>query len=103
MRTIDPVVYETLHEEDCMFWTPNKPYLIDPFEAESELESGIAEAPAAFFGPGRMSLDVKRIIGGTGCDCVREFGAAVTTKHGPPSGRPDLCFCVMAHAARAEG
>jgi hypothetical protein len=29
-----------------MFWTPEKHYLNDPFEAESELESAIAEVSA---------------------------------------------------------
>jgi|GEM_PF-3536118 len=38
-----------------MFWTPEKHYLNDPFEAEAELESAIAEVSAA-----------KRAEGGTG-------------------------------------
>ena len=49
-----------------MFWTPEKQYLNDPFEAESELESAIAEVSATLFGPGRIYLDVKKLIGGKG-------------------------------------
>lgn len=49
-----------------MLWTPEKQYLNEPFEAESQLESAIAEVSATLFGPNRIYLDVKKPIGGKG-------------------------------------
>ncbi len=49
-----------------MFWTPKDQYLNDPFEAESQLEAAIAEVSARLFGPNRIYLDVKKLIGGKG-------------------------------------
>ena len=49
-----------------MFWTLNDQYLNDPFEAESQLESAITEVSAILFGPNRVYLDVKKLIGGKG-------------------------------------
>jgi hypothetical protein len=49
-----------------MLWTPDKQYLNEPFEAESQLESAIVEVSATLFGPNRVYLDVKKLIGGKG-------------------------------------
>ncbi len=49
-----------------MFWTSKDRYLNDPFETESQLESAIAEVSPTLFGPNRIYLDVKKLIGGKG-------------------------------------
>lgn len=49
-----------------MLWTSDKRYLNEPFEAESQLESAISEVSATLFGPNRVYLDVKKLIGGKG-------------------------------------
>jgi hypothetical protein len=49
-----------------MFWTPEKNYLNDPFEAESQLEAAITEVSATLFGANRIYLDVKKLVGGKG-------------------------------------
>lgn len=49
-----------------MFWTSKDRYLNDPFETESQLESAIAEVSATLFGPNRIYLDVKKLIGARG-------------------------------------
>jgi len=49
-----------------MFWTPQDQCPNDPFENESQLESAIAEVSATLFGPNRIYLDVKKLIGGKG-------------------------------------
>jgi hypothetical protein len=49
-----------------MIWTPDKQYVNDPFENEPQLESAILEVSATLFGPNRIYLDVKKLIGGKG-------------------------------------
>ena len=49
-----------------MIWTPDNQYTNDPFETESQLESAIANVSATLFGPNRIYLDVKRLIGAKG-------------------------------------
>jgi hypothetical protein len=49
-----------------MFWTINDEYLPDPFEYEAQLESAIAEVAPALFGPNRIYLNVKKLIGTKG-------------------------------------
>jgi hypothetical protein len=49
-----------------MIWTLDKQYANEPFETESQLESAIAEVSATLFGPNRVYLDVKKLIGGKG-------------------------------------
>lgn len=49
-----------------MLWTPEKQYANDPFETESQLESAIAEVASSLFGPNRIYLDVKRLVGAKG-------------------------------------
>jgi len=49
-----------------MFWTPEKKYLNDPYETESQLGAAIAEVSATLFGANRIYLDVKKLVGGKG-------------------------------------
>lgn len=49
-----------------MLWTPEKQYAADPFETESQLESAIIQVSKALFGPNRIYLDVKKLIGAKG-------------------------------------
>lgn len=49
-----------------MFWTTKDHYLNHPFETEAQLEAAIAEVSATLFGPNRIYLDVKKLIGGKG-------------------------------------
>ena len=49
-----------------MIWTTDKQYVNDPFENGPQLESAITEVSATLFGPNRIYLDVKRLIGGKG-------------------------------------
>jgi hypothetical protein len=49
-----------------MIWTTDKQYVNDPFENETQLESAISEVSATLFGPNRIYLDVKKLIGGKG-------------------------------------
>ena len=49
-----------------MLWTPEKQLANEPFETESQLESAIAEVSGTLFGPNRIYLDVKKLIGGKG-------------------------------------
>src|SRR6266498_2132865 len=49
-----------------MFWTTKAHFLNDPFEIESQMEAAIAEVSATLFGPNRIYLDVKKLIGGKG-------------------------------------
>ena len=49
-----------------MLWTNKDHYLNDPFETESQLESAIGDVSATLFGPNRIYLDVKKLIGGRG-------------------------------------
>ena len=49
-----------------MIWTTDKQYANEPFETESQLESAIAEVSTTLFGPNRIYLDVKKLIGGKG-------------------------------------
>lgn len=49
-----------------MFWTPKDHYLNDPFETEAQLESAIAQVSTTLFGPSRIYLDVKKLIGAKG-------------------------------------
>jgi len=49
-----------------MFWTPETYYLNDPFETETQLEAAIAEVSSKLFGPNRIYLDVKKLVGGKG-------------------------------------
>jgi len=52
--------------EEIMILTPTTAYLNDPFETESQLESAIAEVSALLFGPDRIYLDVKKLVGAKG-------------------------------------
>lgn len=49
-----------------MLWTPEKHYLDDPFETEAQLEAAIAVVSATLFGPSRIYLDVKKLVGANG-------------------------------------
>jgi hypothetical protein len=49
-----------------MTWTSEKNYQPDPFEIEAQLESAIAEVSATLFGPNRIYLSIKKLIGGKG-------------------------------------
>ncbi len=49
-----------------MLWTPEKHYLDDPFETEAQLEAAIAVVSATLFGPNRIYLDVKKLVGANG-------------------------------------
>jgi hypothetical protein len=49
-----------------MLWTLEKQYANEPFETESQLESAIVEVSTTLFGPNRIYLDVKKLIGGKG-------------------------------------
>jgi hypothetical protein len=49
-----------------MLWTSNNQYLNDPFETEAALEAAVAEVAPALFGPDRIYLEVKRLIGAKG-------------------------------------
>src|SRR5687767_967574 len=46
-----------------MLWTSQKQFADEPFEAEAELEAAVAQFAPALFGPSRVYLDVKRLIG----------------------------------------
>ena len=49
-----------------MFWAPKDHYFNDPFETESQLESAISEVSETLFGPNRIYLNVKKLIGANG-------------------------------------
>jgi hypothetical protein len=49
-----------------MLWTPQDRYVEEPFETEAELESAIKMVRAALFGPNRIYLHVKKLIGAKG-------------------------------------
>ena len=49
-----------------MLWTPDKQYANDPFETEAQLEAAITEVSKTMFGPNRIYLDVKKLIGAKG-------------------------------------
>jgi hypothetical protein len=49
-----------------MLWTTEKQYANDPFEDEPQLEAGIAQVSKHLFGPSRIYLDVKKLIGAKG-------------------------------------
>ncbi|HEY5550526.1 MAG TPA: hypothetical protein VIK52_01455, partial [Opitutaceae bacterium] len=49
-----------------MLWTPTEKYFEHPFENESQLEAAITEVTGAFFGPDRIYLDVKKLVGAKG-------------------------------------
>jgi hypothetical protein len=49
-----------------MLWTPDKQYANDPFENESQLEAAIAQVSKDLFGPNRIYLNVKKLIGAKG-------------------------------------
>ena len=49
-----------------MLWTPEKQYANDPFENEPQLEAAITEVSKTLFGPNRIYLDVKKLIGAKG-------------------------------------
>lgn len=49
-----------------MLWTPKDHFLNDPFETEMQLESAIAEVSKTLFGPDRIYLAVKKLIGAKG-------------------------------------
>lgn len=49
-----------------MFCTTDKHYLADPFENEAQLEAAIASVSATLFGPHRIYLSVKKVVGAKG-------------------------------------
>ena len=49
-----------------MIWTPKTEYVLEPFETEAQLEAVIAEVSPILFGPARIYLDVKKLIGAKG-------------------------------------
>ena len=49
-----------------MLWTPDKHYLADPFEDEAQLEAAIVSVSSTLFGPNRIYLSVKKLIGAKG-------------------------------------
>ncbi len=49
-----------------MIWMPSKHYHPWPFSLEAELETAIGEIKADLFGPSRIYLDVKKLIGQKG-------------------------------------
>jgi len=49
-----------------MIWTPDQKYLNDPFETEAQLEAAITDVADILFGPGRIYLDVKKLVGAKG-------------------------------------
>ncbi len=49
-----------------MIWTPEKQYANDPFENELQLEAAITDVSKTLFGPNRIYLDVKKLIGAKG-------------------------------------
>jgi hypothetical protein len=49
-----------------MFCTIDKHYLADPFENEPQLEAAIASVSATLFGPHRIYLSVKKVVGAKG-------------------------------------
>jgi len=49
-----------------MLWTPIKKYLIEPFEAEKDLEAAILKVKLTLFGKSRIYLDLKKLIGAKG-------------------------------------
>jgi hypothetical protein len=67
-----------------MLWTPQDKYLEEPFETEAELESAIKTVRSALFGPNRIYLDVKKLIGAKG-----------GTKNVPDAYLVDLSFCIQ--------
>ncbi len=46
-----------------MFWTSDTQFQEDPFDTEAQLESAIAEVAGVLFGPNRLYLDVKKLVG----------------------------------------
>lgn len=49
-----------------MIWTPKTEYILEPFETEAQLEAVIAEIAPILFGPARIYLDVKKLVGAKG-------------------------------------
>jgi hypothetical protein len=49
-----------------MLWTPDKHYLNDPFETEAQLEAAINEVVGILFGPDRIYLEFKKLVGAKG-------------------------------------
>jgi hypothetical protein len=49
-----------------MFWTHKDHYLKDPFETASQLESAVADVSATMFGPRRIYLNARKLIGENG-------------------------------------
>jgi hypothetical protein len=49
-----------------MLWTPQESYQEEPFQTEAELESAIKTVSIPLFGPNRIYLDVKKLIGAKG-------------------------------------
>jgi hypothetical protein len=49
-----------------MLWNPNKSYTHDPFDLEDELEKAIEEVAVPLFGPNRIYLETKKMIGKRG-------------------------------------
>lgn len=49
-----------------MLWTPERKYLEEPFEREKDLEAAVAEVQGDLFGPQRIYLETKRLIGTRG-------------------------------------
>ena len=49
-----------------MLWSDKASYHLEPFKKEADLESAIREVSPALFGPDRIYLDVKKLIGTKG-------------------------------------
>src|SRR5215213_1741480 len=46
-----------------MLWSKEASYHLEPFEREAEFESAIREVSSVLFGPDRIYLEVKKLIG----------------------------------------
>lgn len=49
-----------------MLWSPDRTFREYPFDLEAEIEEAIRVAAPALFGPGRIYLDAKKLIGAKG-------------------------------------
>ena len=49
-----------------MLWSRERSYHLEPFEKEADLESAIREVSPILFGPDRIYLEVKKLIGAKG-------------------------------------
>ena len=49
-----------------MLWSTTRQYQSDPFDREADLEGAIRECQAALFGPQRIYLETKKLIGSPG-------------------------------------